>query len=304
MSRRPLVLVAIASVALTGLGVADPHGAKSGESEKFVPQSMEKLKNDEFGEVVRFGEAIFHDTRANASRYVGNDLACRNCHLDDGKLGTSAPIWAAYLVYPQYRKKDREVNTFGIRLQGCFRYSMNGAAPPLDDKVIVALESYAFYLATGGPTGVALPQEGYPKLSPPPAFDRSHGKAVFLEKCALCHGADGDGQKAKSGETVFPPLWGARSYNWGAGMSSVNNAASFIKANMPLSQGGTLSNADAWDVAYFIDSQERPQDPRYTGSVAETRKQFHDSAMDLYGEEIDGRLLGAGSQLSATVPRD
>ena len=305
MTMRCLPLIALASTLVCAAAVVQAQDASpAAPLRTFVPQTLDDMKNDEFGAMVRLGEAIFHDTRANARGFVGNDLACRNCHLDDGRLGTSAPLWAAYLVYPQFRKKDGQVNTFGIRLQGCFRYSMNGKAPPLDDKVMVALESYAYYLARGGPTGVALPEQGYPKLAAPKTFDLAHGKSVFDTKCALCHGADGQGQKTGSGETVFPPLWGARSYNWGAGMSSINNAASFIKANMPFSQGGTLSDADAWDVAAFIDSQERPQDPRFTGSIEQTRKLFHESALDLYGTKVDGHLLGERSPPSGTIPLD
>jgi ABC-type lipoprotein release transport system permease subunit len=33
-------------------------------------------------------------------------------------------------LYPAYRAKNGHVNTFAERLQGCFRYSMNGKAPP------------------------------------------------------------------------------------------------------------------------------------------------------------------------------
>jgi thiosulfate dehydrogenase len=79
----------------------------------------------------------------------------------------------------------------------------------------------------------------------------------------------------------------------------VNNAAAFIHANMPLGKGGSLSEQDAWDVAYFMDAHERPQDPRFTGSVAETRKRYHDSPDSLYGIEVNGHLLGsapAGAQ--------
>lgn len=49
-------------------------------------------------------------------------------------------------------------------MQGCFRYSMNGKAPPLGDPVLVAVESYAYFLAKGAPTGVKLAGQGYPKL--------------------------------------------------------------------------------------------------------------------------------------------
>ncbi len=42
----------------------------------------------------------------------------------------------------------------------------------------------------------------------------------------------------------------------------------------------------------FVDSHERPQDPRFTGNLAETRARFHDSKWSLYGTEQRGVLLG------------
>ena len=62
---------------------------------------------------------------------------------------------------------------------------------------------------------------------------------------------------------------------------------------MPLGKGGTLSEQDAWDVAIFMNSHERPQDPRFKGSVAETRKQYHDTADSLYGMTVNGHVLGS-----------
>jgi thiosulfate dehydrogenase len=73
----------------------------------------------------------------------------------------------------------------------------------------------------------------------------------------------------------------------------MDKAAAFIKANMPLSRGGMLSDQDAWDVAMFMDAHERPQDPRYRGDLAATRKAYHDTPMSLYGTRVNGRLLGA-----------
>jgi thiosulfate dehydrogenase len=45
----------------------------------------------------------------------------------------------------------------------------------------------------------------------------------------------------------------------------------------------------------YIDSHERPQGPRFIGSVAETRKRFHDSPLSMYGRKIDGALPGKNS---------
>ena len=91
---------------------------------------------------------------------------------------------------------------------------------------------------------------------------------------------------------LFPPLWGERSYNWGAGMADMQNAAGFIAANMPQDHPGTLTNQQAWDVAAYIDGKPRPQDPRFTGSLAETRTRYHDTQQSAYGKTVDGVLLG------------
>lgn len=283
-----------AVVAVAATAAKEAAAAKE-EAAEFRPPPDAEIGSDEFGKMVRLGQAIFHDTKANAGGFVGNDLACRNCHIDDGRKAGSAPLWAAYVIYPQYRKKNGHVNSFEERLQGCFRYSMNGKSPPLGDRTLVALESYAFFLAKGAPTGVKMKGQGYPKLAEPPKLDPAAGAKVYAANCALCHAADGGGQKAADGSTAFPPLWGPRSYNWGAGMSSVSNAAAFIKANMPYGVGGTLSDADAWAVAAYIDSQERPQDPRFDGSIETTRKKFHDSPMSYYGQAVDGRVVGANA---------
>lgn len=76
-------------------------------------------------------------------------------------------------------------------------------------------------------------------------------------------------------------------------MGSIANATAFVKANMPLGDGGSLSDQQAWDVAQFLDSQDRPQDPRFTGSVQETRAKYHDSPYSMYGRSVNGRVLGA-----------
>lgn len=262
----------------------------------FQPPPLTAIPKNQFGTMVRLGQRIFEDPARYARPYVGNELRCSNCHLAAGRLAGSAPMWAAYVSYPAYRSKNHRVNTFAERLQGCFRYSMNGRKPPLGGKVLVALESYAYWMARGARLDPKIAGRGYPKISKPPrAPSYSRGQRVYDTRCAMCHGADGQGQPANDGSPAFPALWGPQSFNWGAGMGSLKNAAPFIKANMPLGLGGSLSVQDAWDVALFVDSHERPQDPRFTGSVAETRRRFHHSRNSMYGTMVDGHLLGSGS---------
>lgn len=259
----------------------------------FNPPPESSFPEGDYGKVVKRGEQIFMETGKYASRYVGNNLNCVNCHLDAGRKPDAAPLWAAFIHYPAYRSKTGQVDTLASRIQGCFEFSMNGKAPPADDEVITALQTYAFWLAKGAPVGTPVAGSGYPKLKKPPlAADYVRGEKVYAQNCALCHGADGQGQRAGD-KQVFPPLWGARSYNWGAGMHQLANSSGFIKANMPLGKGGSLSDQEAWDVAVFMNSHERPQDPRFKGSVAATRKAFHDSDDSLYGMTVNGHLLGS-----------
>jgi thiosulfate dehydrogenase len=263
-----------------------------GRPAHFIPPPADSIPNDEFGKMVKKGEQIFVNTQDTARAYVGNSLNCVNCHLDAGRKAGASPLWAAWPAYPAYRSKNKHVNTFAERLQGCFRFSMNGKAPPDGDEVLVALESYSYWLATGAPVRQELAGRGYPSLAAPAAApDYARGEKLYAQHCALCHGADGAGQRS-NGKTVFPPLWGAQSFNWGAGMHDVKNAAAFIAANMPLGLGGSLSTQQAWDLALFMDSHERPQDPRFTGSVEQTRKKYHDSPTSMYGLTVHGHVLG------------
>lgn len=268
-------------------------GAAQGPVKGFQPPPEESIPDNEYGETIRLGELIFTQTGKYAAKYVGNDLNCVNCHLDAGRKPHSAPLWSAFAMYPAFRSKTGRVDTFASRLQGCFDYSMNGKAPPADDDVLTALQTYAFFLAKGAPIGTPMEGGGYPKLKrPAQPPDYARGEKVYAQNCALCHGADGQGQRVGDRQ-VFPPLWGPRSFNWGAGMHQVNNAAGFIYANMPLGKPRSLTEQQAWDVALFMNAHERPQDPRFTGSVEETRKKFHDSPDSPYGMTINGHLLGS-----------
>lgn len=274
---------------------AKERADSSADAGGFLPPPADSIPDDEFGEIVKKGQEYFLHTSQSLPQYTGNSLNCVNCHIDAGRRADSAPMWGAYVLYPAYRKKNGHVNTLAERLQGCFKYSMNGKAPEADSDVIVALSSYMYWLASKAPTGVKLEGQGYKRL-PEPAqeMDLDRGKAVYAAQCAVCHGANGEGRKS-AGVTVFPALWGDDSFNWGAGMHQMPNAAAFIKANMPLGKDHTLTDQQAWDVAYFMNAHERPQDPRFTGNVQETREQFHSADDNLYGRTINGVVLGAKS---------
>ena len=306
--KRALLLVAFAAAACSKPTPPPPSepapsaaAAPAAAAPKpFAPPERDAIPEGPFGESVKRGYAIFHDTPTNAARYAGNGLSCKNCHLDDGRKENSTPMWAAWAMYPQFRKKNGHVNTLDERLRGCFTFSMNApasearSAPPPNDPILVDLQAYMFWLAKGVPVGEKVPGRGYPEVKKPSGgFSAERGAKVYAEQCALCHGDDGQGTKLASGAYAFPPLWGADSFNWGAGMHRINTAAAVIKANMPLSKPSSLTDQEAWDVAAYVDSKPRPADPRMKKGVAAADEEFHQEEC-AFGEERDGRTLGEG----------
>ena len=260
------------------------------EGTHFSPPQEADIPDNEFGDVVRYGRSLFRDTQQLGSPYVGNGLNCSNCHLNDGRQADSSPLWAAIGMYPAYRKKNGRVNTYEERLQGCFTYSMNGSPPASGSKELTALIAYSYWLAASVPLGKEMPGRGYPELDKAlQQPDPERGKQVYMDKCAICHTPDGGGM-AQNNHYIFPPLWGQNSFNWGAGMHRVNTAAAFIKANMPFGQPDTLTDQQAWDVAAFMNSHDRPQDPRFEGDLDKTAAEFHQHQC-FYRTAADGQIL-------------
>lgn len=265
-----------------------------------IPPAIDALENEDIHpklkEAIRRGHDLFVNTQQLRGENVFNSMNCVSCHLGDGRLPFSGPVWPAAVVLPDFRPKNDHVNSLEERIAGCFSYSMNGQPPAYGSDDMLAMSAYIQWLAKGVPMyeSNTMYGRGFPRLEEPELKpDALRGKEVYAAKCAVCHAEDGAGVVV-DGEVVFPALWGDDSYNWGAGIVRLFTLASFIKYNMPLGQPNTISVQDAWDLSQYINSQERPQDPRYTGDVVETREKYLDTfhKHSLYGLEVDGKLLG------------
>ena len=90
----------------------------------------------------------------------------------------------------------------------------------------------------------------------------------------------------------YPPVWGKRSPNWGAGMLQINEAAAYIRANMPQGGEGSLTMQREWDVTYCINGKTGPQDPRFTTSAGTTRAPDQDTPFLRYRTFAGGVLPG------------
>ncbi|MGX9460426.1 c-type cytochrome [Shewanella sp. A14] len=316
-----------------------PSVEKKITDEYLQPAPLTDIPAGAFGDKIRLGYQLFVNTQQLRNKNVGNELNCVNCHMNAGIKANASPLWAAYFAYPAYRKKNDKVNSFQERIQGCFTYSMNGKPPASDSAELVAISAYSYWLGMSGlmakyhvtgpvpelsdtelvkgakrddfpmPAAITkhldiaalskLPGRGYPKIKQSEvAYSTERGMTVYQAHCQVCHSEDGQGQVI-AGISALPPLWGPQSYNWGAGMHRVNTAAYFIYENMPLGKSVQLTTQQAWDVAAYINSQDRPQDPRFKGKVAETQRLYHQHD-GFYGKKVLGKILGADS--SANFP--
>lgn len=210
------------------------------------------------GDAIKLGRALITDTQKLLPDNVGDGLSCSNCHLGAGTKENAGPFVGLWGVYPEYRSRNGQINSMQQRVNDCFQRSMNGKALGMDSKEMNAILMYIQWLSTGVPVGEEVVGRGMGEvnaaLRPAPA----HGKEVYAGKCANCHGATGAGTKNPAGGYVFPPVWGSASFNVGAGLARTYTAAAFIKHNMPLGQGGSLSDQDAIDVAEYMTHQPRP----------------------------------------------
>ena len=206
------------------------------------------------GAAIQRGRALLLATRDSLPSHVGNNLRCVSCHLDAGRRHAMGSWVGVYARYPQYRPRSATVETIEYRVNDCFRRSMNGAPLATDSPDMRDIVAYLWFLSRDVP--IAAPQ-GANRLQKWAALksDTVAGAAVFATACAKCHGPDGQGTQ------IAPPVWGPKSFNVGAGMARVRTAAAFIRDNMPFDQPGTLSDQQAFDVAAYMDSRQRPDFP-------------------------------------------
>jgi thiosulfate dehydrogenase len=208
--------------------------------------------------VVQIGEAIVNNTTTHAmsKSYVGNALNCRSCHLNNGRHPTAGTFVGTATAYPAWSPRERRVITLEDRVLNCFMRSCNGVRPPLGSEVSVAVTAYITSLSQDRPLKMNPERSIGPGAIQPLAVrsdqaSLERGAALFASRCSDCHQADGQG------DSENPPVWGARSYNDGAGLSSVDSLAAWLKVAMPLDEAD-LTDQQAVDIAAYVNSHDRP----------------------------------------------
>lgn len=231
------------------------------------------LKNLPNADEIRYGRNLIVNTAnyfgANGSlvKNATNGMNCQNCHLDAGTKIWGNNYSAVMSTYPKYRARSGQTETVSKRVNDCFERSLNGRPIDSSGKEMRAIIAYLKFLGQGIEKGKRPAGSGLYELAfLNRAADVKLGREVYVLKCQVCHQKDGQGQiNRQSMAFTYPPLWGERSYNDGAGLYRLSNFAKYVKFNMP--QGADhlhpqLSDEEAWDVAAFVNSQPRPSYPR------------------------------------------
>ncbi len=218
------------------------------------PPNESSIPSGQLGDLIRLGRNIILNTPQYAAPYTGNALTCNDCHLKGGTVALASPLAGVTTLFPAYSARAGRVITIEDRLNECFVRSQNGKPLPDSSRDMIAMIAYMTWLSQGVPEGSTVAGRGLPRLKTPAHVDAKAGARLYAQRCSSCHGAAGQGVPG-----MFPPLWGPRSANDGAGISKAPKMAAFIKANMPPTAPGSLTVQAAFDVAAFADSHPRPR---------------------------------------------
>ncbi len=244
-------------------------GSAYGQTASFNPPDEASIPPGPKGDAIRQGKLLLTETPQRLPDNVGNGLNCTSCHLAGGTTSNAAPWVGIWDVFPEYRSRSGKLISLQERVNDCFERSMNGKPLGFASAEMNNILAYMQWLSKDVPTGVNVKGRGFGPLDQKLKPDAGHGKDVYATKCASCHGDGGQGLKNGVGGYAFPPVWGDDSFNDGAGMARTYTAAAFVKHNMPLGQGGSLSDQEALDVSEFFTHQPRPV---YAGKVKDWPK--------------------------------
>jgi len=275
--KREIVLAALILLVVTAIAACvhednkealkKPAASKTAQPQWIIPDTN-ALANSDDGKLIKYGRSLV----VNTSYYFGpkgviahksNGMNCQNCHLNAGTklFGNNFSLTAT--GYPRFKDRSGTVETIVKKVEDCFERSLNGSKIDSTSREMKAFVAYLEWIGKNVKKGTKPAGSG---IEEPPflkrAADTAKGRIVFVAKCQVCHGKDGQGlfNPARTAYT-YPPLWGEYSYNIGASIYRLSKFAGYIRNNMPYGtdyKSRKLTDEETWDVAAFVNSQPHP----------------------------------------------
>jgi thiosulfate dehydrogenase len=219
-----------------------------------APSTPSDFPTGALGVSIALGRDVINDPHKYLPHNVTADMSCAACHLGAGTVARGGSFVGTYGRFPQWNKRAHRVITLQDRLAECFLYSMNGRPPAYTSKEMIGMVAYIAYLSRNVPVGQPQPKsDGFIVPLPSGSPDIARGQTLYAQKCTTCHQANGAGIHG-----AFPPLWGPKSFNDGAGMAHIDRMTGFVMYNMPQNAPNTLSLQDAYDISAWVLNHMRP----------------------------------------------
>jgi len=269
---RPAEQPAVSPIAMTGPLIAASVTMKAAWEFPQNPLVDKTLDKSRLSDEIRRGFKIFTNTPAEAPRLAPGGMSCANCHMNAGQREKSLPLVDVAGMFPEYNRRAARLFSLGDRITDCFLRSENATGsqlksdefPTPTSPEVLAVSAYITWLARGAAMGKSPSWRGQNAIQasailPVEKLDPAKGEAIYADRCATCHGPDGQG--VQIGDKIAGPLWGPRSWNDGAGAARVYTLAGMIRYSMPYLDPGNMTDADAQHLAAFIDSKPRPAFP-------------------------------------------
>jgi len=271
-----LLLTALVVLASAGCSRTEDHGAPqhppATPKRRVVPlvvPSDAQIPAGAQGDLIRRGRTLAMRTKEELGDRIGADMHCSSCHLMGGTVAGAGPWIGLSGAYPLYRARAGRDTTLEDRVDECVERSLNGKPLAHDAPEMKAIVAYIDWLSKDVPKDADVEGRGFTRLERPVNVDPDVGQTTYTVRCASCHGLDGQGKKNPEGGYLYPPLWGDRSFNIGAGMARLDTAAAFVYANMPFGAGKTLTVSEAYDATAYFTRQARPD---YAGKAGDWPK--------------------------------
>ena len=214
---------------------------------------------------------------ANGRPFVGNKLACTNCHMADGTQPNASPFVVVAQKYAPpgiFNARSNILLDVPNRVNTCMERSLAGEALPRDSQPMKDIVAYFDFLATGLQPGFTFKQvkgQEFPAVALlTRAANPERGKDIYRERCAICHQNNGQGIWLDDQKRYLTPaVWGNDSFGLMSGMGRLATAATMVWGTMPrdkvniLDPSTRMPQQDAWDVAAYLLSNNHPFGERY-----------------------------------------
>lgn len=189
-------------------------------------------------------------------------MNCQNCHLDAGTRPWGNNYGAVWSTYPKVRARSGKLETVSKRVNDCFERSLNGTALDTTGREMRAILAYMEWLSTGIPKGEKAKGSGIVELAfLERAADPERGALVYSGKCASSTGADGQGILDRWHRLSISALVGRAQLQPRCGpfppepFCRLREGQHAARCHMGYPQ---LSDEEAWDVAAYVNTMERP----------------------------------------------